>query len=307
MPLDANGKKYAELLYFKQLETIQTKQAQEMGKVVAEFCGRSTLPSGAYLSARARVIGTHVGLMAEARARTLLQAYERAGQSLNASTLQEISAEINLFRKAKKVHLHQAAHNLVLQNFQNTQQSGLVNALAAQMETELARGASRALRDLSIKHHEILLDKGITGSTENTNVASERYDVFISHASEDKESFVLQLAESLISSGVQVWFDKTELTIGDSLRVKIDEGLSRSRWGIVVLSPNFFIKKWPPLELDGLVSKEVLGTKVILPIWHNIDYEGVCAHSPMLAGRLAAKSLDGVDTVVAQLRMAMGF
>lgn len=72
-----------------------------------------------------------------------------------------------------------------------------------------------------------------------------------------------------------------------------------------MLSPNFFAKTWPQHELDGLVSKEVSGIKVILPVWHNIDFEGVRAHSPMLAGRLAAKSSDGIEKVVSDLRAAM--
>jgi hypothetical protein len=55
----------------------------------------------------------------------------------------------------------------------------------------------------------------------------------------------------------------TALIVGESLRGKIDEGLSHSRYGIVVLSPNFFVKTWPQQELDGLVSKEVSGIKVI--------------------------------------------
>jgi hypothetical protein len=73
-----------------------------------------------------------------------------------------------------------------------------------------------------------------------------------------------------------------------------------------VLSNNFFAKKWPQQELDGLVSKEVMGVKVILPVWHGISVDEVLRNSPMLAGRLAAKSSDGQAVVVRQLREAMG-
>jgi hypothetical protein len=134
----------------------------------------------------------------------------------------------------------------------------------------------------------------------------KQWDVFISHASEDKENFVRPLASALENTGLRVWFDATALTVGDSLRGKIDEGLSRSRYGIVVLSPDFFAKPWPQQELDGLVSKEVSGIKVILPVWHNIDFEGVRTHSPLLAGRLAAMSSDGLERVICELRRAMG-
>jgi hypothetical protein len=68
------------------------------------------------------------------------------------------------------------------------------------------------------------------------------YDVFVSHASEDKAAVVTPLANALKQRGLSVWFDHFELRIGDSLRRKIDAGISRSRFGIVVLSPAFFAK-----------------------------------------------------------------
>jgi hypothetical protein len=68
------------------------------------------------------------------------------------------------------------------------------------------------------------------------------WDVFISHASEDKEDFVRLLAERLRTHGLRVWYDDFTLTVGDSLRRSIDRGLARSRYGIVVISPNFLRK-----------------------------------------------------------------
>ena len=61
----------------------------------------------------------------------------------------------------------------------------------------------------------------------------EVYDVFISHASEDKEEVVRPLANALRKAGLKVWYDEFELHIGDSLRRKIDQGLAKSRFGIV--------------------------------------------------------------------------
>jgi hypothetical protein len=73
-----------------------------------------------------------------------------------------------------------------------------------------------------------------------------------------------------------------------------------------VLSNNFFAKNWANHELDGLMSKEIAGTKVILPVWHQITFEEIRNKSPMLAGIVAAKSDEGLDVVVKKLRMAMG-
>lgn len=113
------------------------------------------------------------------------------------------------------------------------------------------------------------------------------YDVFISHASEDKDEVVRPLALNLHSKGLRVWFDEFELKIGDSLRRKIDKGLTNSRFGIVVLSTAFINKGWTNYELDGIVTKAVSGQQVILPIWHNITKQQVIDYSPSLADKLA--------------------
>jgi hypothetical protein len=80
------------------------------------------------------------------------------------------------------------------------------------------------------------------------------------------------------------------------------EGLALSPFGIVILSPTFFAKQWPRLELDGLVAKETLsGQKVILPVWHKVDASDVAKFSPTLAGKLAARSSDGIAKLVKQI------
>ena len=99
--------------------------------------------------------------------------------------------------------------------------------------------------------------------------------------------------------------DEFTLTVGDSLRQSIDLGLARSRFGIVVISPNFLQKDWPKRELDGLVAREINGVKVILPVWHNIDADQIRIHSPMLADRLGAPTSKGIDYVKSELLKAI--
>jgi hypothetical protein len=126
------------------------------------------------------------------------------------------------------------------------------------------------------------------------------YDVFISHASEDKEDFVRPFANCLKESGLNVWYDEFELQIGDSLRRAIDNGLKNSRYGIVVLSEAFFSKEWPQRELDGLFAREVNGEKVILPIWHKISKNEVLKYSPIIADMLAINTSSFTIEEIAQ-------
>lgn len=113
------------------------------------------------------------------------------------------------------------------------------------------------------------------------------HDVFISHASEDKDEIVRPLAIALKNAGLSVWYDEFELKIGDSLRQKIDRGLAKSRFGIVVLSKSFIKKGWTNYELDGIITKVVSGEQVLLPIWHNITKQEVVDFSPSIADKLA--------------------
>lgn len=120
----------------------------------------------------------------------------------------------------------------------------------------------------------------------------EQFDVFISHAWEDKD-WVAPFAEILISRGIKVWYDDHQLQIGDGLRRSIDRGLAAARFGIVVLSPDFFKKGWTNYELDGLVSREQgEGQKIVLPLWHRVTKSEVSSRSPSLADKVALKTAD---------------
>lgn len=128
------------------------------------------------------------------------------------------------------------------------------------------------------------------------------YDVFVSHASEDKDEVVRPLAIALQHAGLSVWYDEFELRIGDSLRRKIDRGLAASRFGIVVLSQAFFGRGWPEYELDGLVTRTVSGEQILLPVWHNISKREVIAYSPSLADRLArSTTTHTVEEIAAEI------
>jgi hypothetical protein len=129
----------------------------------------------------------------------------------------------------------------------------------------------------------------------------EEWDVFISHASEDKVAIATPLAEALRELGLRVWYDDFSLRMGDSLFESINRGLARSRYGVVILSGHFFGKHWPQQELNGLATREVDGKKVVLPVWHGVGVAEVRSYSPILADRMAAQTKDGLSQVVAKI------
>ena len=133
-------------------------------------------------------------------------------------------------------------------------------------------------------------------------LGTEFFDVFISHASEDKDSIVRSLANELVAKGLKVWYDEFTLRIGDSLRQKIDKGLAKSRVGLVVLSPSFVSKGWTNYELDGIVSRAVSGEQILLPIWHNITKQEVIDFSPSLSDKVArSTAIHTVQEIAAEI------
>lgn len=137
---------------------------------------------------------------------------------------------------------------------------------------------------------EVMVSSSTTKQQIVKTEENQTYDLFISHASEDKDDFVRPLAEELGRIGVKVWYDEFTLKVGDSLRRSIDKGLAQSRFGVVVLSSSFFNKNWTQYELDGLVAREMEGRKVILPIWHKVTIDEVRRYSPTLADKVAINS-----------------
>lgn len=151
---------------------------------------------------------------------------------------------------------------------------------------------------------------GVTESGNNAkSEGNEMRDCFICHASEDKKDVARPLAEALRRRNYSVWFDEYEITLGDGLRGKIDQGLAESHFGAVILSKRFFEKEWTQRELDGLAARETIdGKKRILPVWHGIDAFYLTQKSPTLADRAAVKSeplsgaVDAIATAIDRRR-----
>ncbi len=165
---------------------------------------------------------------------------------------------------------------------------GALEALANQNPVDLGHAKGAAISPT---------DPTVTSCPE-----TKKYDVFLSHASEDKLAIARPLYEAMVAAGISVWFDEAVLVLGDSLRRKIDDGLSRCSYGVIIISPSFLSKEWPQKELDGLVALEVQSGKTkILPIWHDIEKDTLLQRSPILADRVAGRSSEGIPALVQKI------
>lgn len=127
-----------------------------------------------------------------------------------------------------------------------------------------------------------------------------RYDVFICHATEDKESFVNELVEELRRWDIKVWVDTQNVQYGLSLRESIDDGLKKSRFGIVVFSHHFNARAWTKYELDGLLAREMSGEIEIFPIFYNITEKEVRDFSPSFSMRAAMTTTNMTPSGIAE-------
>ena len=108
------------------------------------------------------------------------------------------------------------------------------------------------------------------------------------------------LAKALQQAGLKVWYDKFALKLGTVCGVRLSAG-SESKYGVVILSPAFFAKKWTQKELDWLATRELHSEKIILPVWHQVTYDDVLRFSPDLADKLAVSTSEGLAHVIQQI------
>lgn len=136
----------------------------------------------------------------------------------------------------------------------------------------------------------------------NMAAAEYEYDVFVSHANANKQSFVDSLYDQLNRLRIRIWYDSTEIDWGDGLKEKIQEGLSKCRFGIVILSPEFIERKWTNQELSELLTRQNEShEKVVLPLLYNLTVEQMKEQYPVL-GDIKAREVredeDAKDVVI---------
>ena len=128
-----------------------------------------------------------------------------------------------------------------------------------------------------------------------------KWDLFVSHASEDKDDIVKPLVDELERYGLKVWYDEFELKIGDSLSESIDKGIIHSKNGLIIISKSFLNKNWTDYELKSFIMKETEKCGNILPIWHNVTKTDVMNRSLFLADKFALSSEIGVKLLAIKI------
>lgn len=147
---------------------------------------------------------------------------------------------------------------------------------------DYAHGLQRATEQLTAIRDEVV--KYFSDSIVGKAADKYAYDVFVSHANDNKQSFVDSLFDGLSRLRINIWYDSSEIDWGDNLKDKIMEGLEKCRFGIVVLSPEFIGRKWTETELLELLNRQnERHEKVVLPLLYNLTVEQMVEKYPALA------------------------
>ena len=133
-----------------------------------------------------------------------------------------------------------------------------------------------------------------------------RVDFFICHASEDKSSFVRDLADQLLRIGASVFYDEYSIGLGQSLTASINSGMSRANCVVVVLSASFFEKAWTNSELQAALNLHVGGDTRLVPIYHGVDLTAVRKRYPLVADIKGLSSALGYESVATELMHSAG-
>jgi len=266
----------------KEVSELQRKQAAEMKKVaVATKNMNSALASAAKASPSA----------------SRMYANNADRESRNAQSARDSAAKLSAEIARKSTELSRVQERVTKAEIKEQRDRAAADAKRRKEDDASRQQLARANIELSKDIEELRgqLTAAIEAQAESTTPfvvenAEGRdtpYDFFISHAWKDKEDFVDNLVSCSKSAGLDVWYDNTAMAWGDSIRQKIDDGLRRSYFGVVVLSPNFFDRPWTQYELDGIVQRDLTGSGRLLPIWHRLTQDDVLKQAPSLAGRLA--------------------
>lgn len=117
---------------------------------------------------------------------------------------------------------------------------------------------------------------------ENEDVRKQ-YDVFISHASKDKNVYVDSLNAAVRKLGLNIFYDTDVLSWGDNWKQVILDGTKSSEFAIIVISNNFFDREWTEGELGEFLSRQNENhQKIVLPLLYGISLDELKEHYPEL-------------------------
>ena len=146
----------------------------------------------------------------------------------------------------------------------------------------------KILNTILCEDDRLMIDEILIGTIDKILNSDHRYDLFISHANCDKP-YVNKLVTEL---------KKVTDDIGDDQEKKIEEGLKKSEFGVIVISKDFFDREWTNRELNVLLSKQFYSNKkVILPVLLDVTVKEYSSKYPNLKNIFALEAKSDASNI----------
>lgn len=128
-------------------------------------------------------------------------------------------------------------------------------------------------------------------------------NVFISHASEDKETVAIPFAKELEKYGITYWLDMKELVPGDQMSAKVfKEGIAKSDYVVVFISKNFLVKGWTNAELRNALARQWrTNTKIVIPFLVDVKFSDLLEIYPEFENIFCGDLKNGISDAAYQL------
>lgn len=155
----------------------------------------------------------------------------------------------------------------------------------------------KILNTILCEDDRLMIDEILIGTIDKILHSDHRYDLFISHANCDKP-YVNKLVTELKKVTDDIWYDSQCISIGDDQEKKIEEGLKKSEFGVIVISKDFFDREWTNRELNVLISKQFYSNKkVILPILLDVTVKEYSSKYPNLKNIFALEAKSDASNI----------
>jgi RNA-directed DNA polymerase len=110
------------------------------------------------------------------------------------------------------------------------------------------------------------LDRNPSKFVRQVVYGADDFDIFLSHASEDKAEIAQPIFEACSRAGLKAFLDQAHIGWGDNFAKKINTALGSARTVLVIVSSNSVSKEWPLAEINTALAFEVEGTKRVIAL-----------------------------------------
>jgi hypothetical protein len=120
-------------------------------------------------------------------------------------------------------------------------------------------------------------------------VSKNKSRLFILHLYKDTNGIVSPLADALAAENLTAYYEDFALEPGDSLMDALKTGLTKYKFGVVVLSRAFLRTGWRAADVEYLRGLLMSEYRDLYPVWYNVSRQDVIHHFPAIAALMPNK------------------